>query len=389
MKKLFGFLPTVFLLLLAIVSLTIPQPVSAADVRTGNNVIISQSQTNLKDLYLFGKAIDLSAPVTNDVVAAGGNISISGTISNNLSAAGGTITVSSAINNTARVAGGNVIIEGPVKNDLAVAGGSVTVSKHASVGGDLLAAGGQVQIAGPIKGKILMSGGDITINSVVGGNVNIGHVDTLTLGPEAKINGTLTYNSPQPLTKDPGSIVKGTTTYHHVQKQEHQKQANQVWFGFSIYQLLVEIILSILLISFMRNALSALMQRMSESPWKSLGIGIVYVILAPIVSLILLVLLPLGLVSLFLYFILLILSIFIRDIFVGWFLLHWWKNRSKKQYYLDWRAGVLGPIIIMLINLIPILGWLITAIISLIGIGALLIKFTHFTPQLQTPPKKK
>jgi hypothetical protein len=91
MKKLFGILPTVFSLLLVFIFFALPQPANAADVRSGNTVIISQNQTNLKDLYLFGRTIDISSPVTNDVNAAGGNINISGSTSNNLNAAGGTV----------------------------------------------------------------------------------------------------------------------------------------------------------------------------------------------------------------------------------------------------------------------------------------------------------
>jgi len=391
-KKLFGRIPAVFSIVLVILFFSKPLPVNAADVRTGNNVIISQSQTNLKDLYLFGRTIDISAPVNNDVVAAGGNINISGAVSNNLMAAGGTIIINSPVGNTVRVAGGNVTIDGPIKNDLVIAGGSVIVSKHATIEGDLLAAGGQITVEGPVKGKIMMTGGDITLNSAVNGNVTVAHAGTFTLGPEAKINGSLTYTSTQPLTKDPGSVVKGPINYHHVEKQQQKEQPAaqaQAWIGFGIYQLLVEIVLSILLLYFVRKGMLTTLLRMKESPWKSLGIGFLYVVFAPLISLILLVLLPLGLASFFFYFLLLIVSIFIRDIFTGWFIMHWWENRNKKDYFLDWKAGVIGPIGIFLINLIPILGWLVSAIIGLIGIGALLINLTNFMPQLQTIPKKK
>ena len=239
MRKLFGIITALFTLLLTFFLFS-PQAALAADVRTGNDVIITQNQTNLKDLYLFGRTIDLSAQVTNDVTAAGGNINISGSTSNNLTAAGGTVIISGKVGNTARVAGGNVTIDGPVSNDLVVAGGTVTINKNAVVGGDLLVAGGQVTVEGPVKGKILMSGGDITLNSAVGGNISGGHIGTFTLGPEAKINDSLTYSSTQPLTKDPGSVVKGSINYHQIEKQQPQNQFAQVFWSVGFLQIICQ-----------------------------------------------------------------------------------------------------------------------------------------------------
>lgn len=389
MRKLFGIITALFTLVIT-VSLFFPKITYAADVRTGNDVIITQNQTNLKDLYLFGRTIDLSAPVTNDVTAAGGNVNISGSTSNNLTVAGGTVILSGNIGNTARVAGGNVTIDGPVANDLVVAGGTVTINKHASVGQDLLVAGGQVTVEGPVKGKILMSGGDITLNSAVGGNVTAGHIGTFTLGPEAKINGSLTYTSSQPLTKQQGSVVKGPITYRHVEKPQPQKQQSaQTWLSFGIYQLLVEVVLSVLIIYIFRNGIFVTLMQIKRSPWKNLGIGFVYILLAPVVSFILLVLWPLGIASFLMYLLILLINIFVRDIFAGWLIVKWWDRRNKKDYVLDWKAGVIGPIAFFIINLLPILGWLISSILYLIGIGALLANLIDFMPRLQTASKKK
>ncbi len=383
MKRLLGTITAVFALLL----ITSQQPAHAADIRTGDTVILSGNQNNLKDLYLFGGTILLNSPVTNDVVTAGGNINLSGNISNDLLAAGGTITVHGKVGNTARIAGGNITIDGPVAHDLVVAGGNVTVTKNAQIGGDVLVAGGQLDLEGPVQGKILMSGGNVTLNNSVAGNVTAGHLGKLILGPQAKINGNLTYSSQQPATQESGSMVIGQTTFHRVEKQQ-QKQSAQAITGGSFYQLFVGIILSILTLYFFRRGVLTVLTEMRQAPWKSLGIGFAYFLLAPLASLILLILFLLGIASFFAYLLILIISMIIADIFVGWWVMSWWNNREKHEYLLDWKAGVIGPLIIFVLSWIPILGWFVTAIIFLIAVGALVAILVSLVPELQGASKR-
>jgi hypothetical protein len=388
--KLFGIVPAVFALLLGTLFLLFPQPVKAADVRTGENVILSANQKTLKDLYLFGSTVQLNAPVTNDVVAAGGMIDLTGNITNDVLAAGGNVTIQGKVGNTLRVAGGNVTITGSVTHDLVVAGGNVTVSRNATVGGDLLIAGGQVNVEGPVRGKVLMSGGNVTLNSTVGGNVIGGEVGTLTLGPQAKINGNLTYSSPQPAQNEAGSSVLGKTTYHHVQRQtKSQQEISQAAIGSAVYKLIADIIISLLFIYFFRSGILTILNKIQKSPWKSLGVGFVYMLLAPIASAILLILVWLGLASFLTYGLTLIISIFFANVFVGWWLMSWWERRQKQSYLLDWKAGVVGPIVLFIILLIPILGWLVASLIFLAAVGAFVGELFSFVPQLQGATKKK
>jgi hypothetical protein len=388
MKKLFDLITTVFTLVLITFSLSSPAIVNAADIRTGENVIVSGNETNVRDLYLFGSDIQVNAPVTNDVVAAGGTINLSSPISNSVMLGGGTITLHGKVGNTARIAGGNITIDGPIKNDLVVAGGNVTISKNATIGGDLVIAGGQINVDGPIHGKVIMTGGDIVLNSAIGGSVTSGEVKTLTLGPQANIAGDLSYSSAQEATRQSGSIVAGQTSFHKITKPQHpNQQVVPTILGAAVYKLVIDIILSLLLIYFFRKGLLVLFARMQEAPWRSLGIGFVYAILAPLASLLLLILLWLGFASFFLYGFVLIVSLYLTKAFVGWWILTWWQRRNKHTYELDWQAGVLGPLVFIILSFIPIIGWLISAVICLIAIGALVERLISFVPQLQGAKK--
>lgn len=389
MKKLFGIIPTVCTLLLVAIFLSLPQPVNAADVRTGNEIILSPTQSPLKDLYLFGNTVQVNAPVTNDIVTGGNIVNITGSVSNELIAGGSNVIIRGKIGNTARVAGGTVIVDAPVTHDLVIAGGTITIGKNATIGGDLMAAGGQVNIEGPVHGKILMTGGNVTLNGTVNGDVKAWDIKKLTLGPQAKINGSLIYSSAQPALVENGAQVLGQTSYHRIVKQqEQQQQAAQTAITTGIYKLVTDIILSLLLIYFFRRGMLIVLTRMQTSPWKSGGIGFVYVLLAPLASVILLILIWLGIASILAYILAIIISIFITKIFIGWLLMTWWDKRQKHAYMLDWKAGVVGPIVLFILLLIPVLGWLVAAMIFFIAIGAFLGELVDLVPQLQHVKKK-
>lgn len=371
MRKIFLFIAFIFFFFTASSNRLVHQ-VYAADARAGQTVIISSDEKNLHDLYLFGQLIRVDAPVTNDVVAAGQDVAINSDVSGSIIAAGSTVAVKGNTGNTVRAAGGTVTIDGKVANDLVTAGGSISVSKNASISGDLLANGGQITIDGPVAGKAQLNGGNVIINSTINGNVE-GNVGKLTLGPDARINGNLTYSSSEKAAVDSKAMVKGNTTYHYVeqQKEAQQKTKSFVTLG-SFYKLLADIIISILLILIIGRLLQTIMVRMTTTPVRSGAIGFAYLLLFPAVSLVLLVLIWLGIASFLFYVLSIIFSIYVVKIFTGWIIIRWYEKNLKNGYLLDWKAGIVGPVVVFLLLLIPVIGWFVVAIIFFVSLGALL-----------------
>lgn len=364
MKKLF----TLFVSCLLFLGTAGYSPVSAADFRSGETVIASGD--NLKDLYLFGGSIRVESPVNNDVVAAGGDISINRDVTGSLIVAGGNIRSLGKVGNTVRAAGGNITIDNAITRDLVVSGGSVVVNKNAQIGGDVAFSGGTLVLDGPVKGNVLISGGQVTLNGPIDGNVQ-GEIGSLTLGPNARINGNLTYSSERKASVSNGAVVSGKTTYTPV-KEDTKEDAQAFITAGSIYKLVTDIIISILFIFFFTRALTAIVSRMAASTVQSGAIGFTFIILFPVLAAIALILIWLGIGAFITYALIFLLSIFLVKIFLGWWVMRWWENRNKRQYVLDWKAGIIGPILLFILTLIPILGWLIAAILFFIAVGALL-----------------
>ncbi len=371
-------------LLLLLLFLTFSKVTYAADIRSNDNIEISQDEKNLEDLYLFGGTIRVDAPVTNDVVAAGGNITFNSDVTGSIMAAGGNINLKGSVGNTARVAGGNIVIDGKITRDLVVAGGSITVSKTASVGGDLVVSGENITLEGPVQGKVLVNGGEVRINNTINKDVQA-NVGKLTLLPNARINGNLSYSSSDKAIIDPQAVVRGDTKFNKVERE--QKNVAGILGLSALYKLVTDIILSVLFILFLARFIQAIIVRMMREPLKAGAIGFAYLILFPLASLIFLVLIWLGVASFLFYALTLVITTFLSKVFVGWWLLRWYEARERRQYVLDWRAGVVGPIVLFILLLIPIIGWLAAALLYLVALGALTTELTSLvsTQRLSRP----
>lgn len=346
-------------------------PVLAATFRTNQSIYLSEDQKNLSDLYLFGNSVTVDAPVKNDVITAGNTLTLNGNISGSLFAAGSDIFIRSAIGNTLRTAGSNIVISGQINRDVLIAAGNARIAKSASISGDLLFAGGQLQVDAPVKGKIYIYGGQVNINNNTGGNIE-GTIGTLILGPHAVINGDLKYQSERKATIQKGAIVRGKTEYRQTanRKDKPADTARTISAG-TIYKLAVDIIISLLLITFLPYFVKETIERAINSPLASAGIGFLYVIFWPFISIFLLLLIWPGIASFLLYGLVLIISIFLSKILIGWWILNWWNKRNKKEYILDWKAAITGSLASFILFLIPILGWAVMAIIYCMTAGSL------------------
>ena len=354
----------------------LPSSVNAATFRSGETVTVNEPLSNL---YAAGGTVNVSSRTVNDLTVAGGTVRIEGDVTNSLLAAGGTLTLSGNVGNNARVAGGTVIIEAPIRNDLMVAGGTIDIDPESRIGGDLIITGGTVRLNAPVQGNVWLTGGQVEINNTVGGNVWGGEVGELRLGPNAVINGDLNYISNQRATIAEGATVSGKQNFKQLDRDltDGAEAAGTLAAGT-----MLKLISSILIALFFVWLLPKFFRRTNEiivtEPLKTGLYGFATLILMPILSVFLLIFLWLSIASFLLYFLILILSVVVVYLFVGWWVLRWWYGRDKKVYALDWKAAIVGPVITTILWFIPVIGWAINFILWLLGIGALMTRLWEF-----------
>lgn len=328
-----------------------------AKFRSGNEVVIPASETVTHDLYIAAGTVRVDGRIDGDLFVAGGTIDVTGPVTGDLFVAGGTITLSGEVGRHLRVAGGNVSIASPVQLDLLAGAGTLTLASPSRVSGDLIFSAGQMTLDGTVTGSVLGSTGSYTKRGTVGGV------------EEVEISTTQTAPPP------PAPTVGGTVL-HHLQRYIGMLAAGG------------------LLLWLTPRLVRAAAARITERPLPTIGIGalgfvgffplLLALFIAMIFAAIGLGLLGMGrliAVTVFgvligsasLSFVFVLVLLFVAAAVVG---------LAVGQFALD-RAGtmsaqgpfvalMLGALAIVLLTAIPIVGWVLNAVVVLFGLGALL-----------------
>lgn len=267
------------------------------------------------------------------------------------------------------VIGGNVIIEkgAIVKGDVAVIGGNI--SFDGDVVGDIAIIGGNMNIAAAIDGDIVIIGGQANLAStaVVDGNIATigGNVEK---EPGAEVTGDITNNAPPtvdvPDVPDAPSIPNPPAVDVNI---------NPFWNAVGKFgQAVVIAGIGMLLALFLQPQLDRTANTIVRQPWVSGGYGLLAFIVLPVVLVIMtltIILIPVVAVVVLLVPLAWLFGVIAIGQEVG--------DRFAKAINQVW-APVLstgfGTFLLMLVigflELIPCFGWIPSAIVALLGVGA-------------------
>ncbi|RJR24323.1 hypothetical protein C4578_02980 [Candidatus Microgenomates bacterium] len=332
------------------------------------------------DYFAAGQTVYISGTVNGDVYAAGGQVLVDGTVNGDLVAAGGVVNVSGKIGEDARIAGGQVIVSGQIGDDLSVAAGTLEIVNEATLSGNLVTGAGSVIIAAPVNGNVRAGAETINILDNISGNVEAA-TNNLRVVSGAVIAGDLTYYSENQANIEKQATVSGqierrTSSRINVpQSQDVQNFFRRTTAVFRIISFLSSLLIGILLTYLFPRFVGETASLLGKSPWLSLGIGFLSVVLFPFVFIILaltLVGLPLAFILLFVYLIILYLAKIFISYFIGSFVL----QKLGKKTETVW-VFVLGLAIYFILASIPFIGPLFSAFATLFGLGALFIEIRN------------
>lgn len=352
---------------------------------------VSIAEKKNTDIYAASSMISVTAPIKGDLWSVSGTALINAPISGDFNGLGGTVVIGSEIQDDLRIAGGTLQIQKGSRGDMILAGGSIQLSESAFAGEDLIAAGGQIQIDGDGKQDAYVAGGHVTINGAITRNAHI-MAETLILngdihgdavirvqnspviGPNARFHGKVRYwtaNGPV----DFGSSVPAENLEFDpsLRIQEFQSSPSPDLSGLGFLMIGSSITLMGLLIYLFPGFVRASSNWLNKNPVQALGFGLLYFLILPLVAIVLGVLvvtLPLSffLLSIFgfsISFALALSSPLLTEAIL---------QRMGKQVSLWSLFGlsIVFHLIVLLVGLIPILGWILSALICLAGMGALL-----------------
>jgi len=362
MKYISYIVVTAFLLFFGIFS------AKAADfISNEKQIAIGSNQVYEGDLYVSSGDVLVNGTVNGSLFVAGGSVRTNGTVKGDLFAGGGQVNITGNVNGSVRAGGGTVIVNGNVGKDVLIGGGNVEIGDKAQVGGDTYVGAGNLVFAGTT------------------GNVKAG-VGNLTIYPSANIKGNLEYSSQNKATINSEAKISGQTIFH--EQPIKQNQARKVAFGIgNIISVISTIIFALIIIYVFPRLSAAVVDTWKRRFWWNLLWGFVFLIVVPIVIVLLFATIlgvPIALVILMLYPVTLYLAkLFSVIAFGSWSYGFMLKNKEQK---LSWIEVVAGTIVLEIIGLIPVVGWIASAIIFLVSLGAFVANFKNIRSRAEALP---
>lgn len=346
----------------------------AADFRTDTSITIGEGEVIDDDLYLLGTTIIVNGTVNGDVFAAGTTIEINGTVNGNVSLAGTDVTINGTVSQGARIAANSVTIAGMVAEDALILSNTTDLIASGEVGRDLILTVATATIDGTVERRVAGVADKVTHNGSIGAEFDMS-LSNLVINDGASIGGDLTYRSESEAEIASGAEIGGETMHEMV------AEATDIDVGFSLDSIAVgvaglimtAVYGTVFLLVFPRLTITASNQLL-ENPLMSIGMGIVFLIVVPIVSILVMITvvgIPLGLIALLLYGI----ALFSAQIFVGMtigrLILSFIADGNRRL--IQFLGLLIGLLILFGISFIPYVGPWAPLIVVILGLGGLML----------------
>jgi uncharacterized RDD family membrane protein YckC len=260
-----------------------------------------------------------------------------------------------------------------------------SATNHGTAHQDVVSVFGDTTVDGPTSGSAVAVLGNVSINSDVGEDV-VAVMGNVHLGPAAHVHGQV-VSVMGTVTQDPAAIVD-----HGIQRVLPESFASadglRKWFshgvmmgrplvigsgltwlwGLSFALLALYVILALLF----RDATEHCIATVNENPGKSLITAILAVLLTPLMLFLLVItvvgipVIPIAMVLLF------VAGVFGKTAVLGWIGGRCFGARAGQPQPHPALAVLVGGIVVMLIYLIPLVGFVVYILLSMIGYGAVL-----------------
>jgi len=368
------------IIILTIAIILLPLTASAYSLKKGDSIYVPKDEVIEGSLYAVGSTLNIEGKVTGDVFCAGQTINISGEVAGDIFCAGQSINVSGKVGGSMRLAGNAINFNGQVARNAITAGATIVTAASSSIGWDLLVLGNAFELRGDIGRDLYGSAGKVTVTGQVGKNLDLNfgsqndNEKPLTITSAAKINGNVKYKSDKDAIVETGAIVQGETIHNFpAAPAKKSNLADLGWWWGKLISIFSALVIGLVLISFWREPVLKITDLMLAKTGPSFGWGILALLLTPIIVVILLITIigiPLSLILLALWLIAIYASKILVGILVGKSLLNNFWPKQKDSLIL---AMIVGVVITYLIFALPFVGWIISLLAVLWGLGGIML----------------
>lgn len=288
-----------------------------------------------------------------------------------------------------------------LRDDKIVFGGSFTLNSGESIEGNLLILGSVVDLKenSIVNGDVVLLGGTIDVNGTITGNL-VGIAGVVTLSENALIEGDLIVQAAS-INRDSAARIEGQVvigfqipplalTIRGIPPPQDPRidfPVFPVWRGFwFLFRTFLWAAIAVLVTLFLPNPTERVARAITGQPILSSGIGLLTIFVGPILLLLLaitLILIPVSLLGI----LLLAIAWFFGRIAIGLVV----GRKLGVLINQDWPAPLaagLGTFCLILVvdgigMIVPCVGWLVPALVGLVGLGGVLL--TRFATQPYPP----
>jgi len=354
------------------------QVLSPEDKAPGSGMVwVKADQVIDDDLLLVGEQVTIDGTVNGDVLVFANSVDVNGTINGDLLVGCGNLNMAGTINDDLRIGAQNVRITGKVKRNLSAGASQFLLDKEGAVGGNVAVGGENLNVDGLIQGGVQAGVGRFSLSGKIGKNVLM-RTDNLNILPTASIGGSLSYRGDNKGNISPGAQIGGPVTYKYFVGQHQEKPQSKAapLVGMLIWGLVGFMSLLLMwLIWFYLNPSSFIKVEkvLQKAPLAALGWGFALLILLPIaavITMLTIVGIPIAFSALTVYAAILFLSKLIVGYSLAYQLAVKYDITALQKPFAAAAVGTLG---LILLSLIPVVGFFITLVIALMALGSVFV----------------
>lgn len=339
------------------------------------------------DVFVSGPTVSRPIPADRDLLAFGANVSLTGDVAEDVHAMGFDVEIDGAVGGDVVAAGGSVSVDGTVAGDVTATAITLRTGLGAQISGNVRLAGATVTIDGPVLGALVAAGGEVILNAPIAGDVVLTGAE-ITFGPNAVIEGTLTYHSNARIDVPVRVISADRVRFEPTSEREMWRDFRDDWQGWDspveltswnivggfLINLGLFIVIGAVFLSLAPGTVRRLRRRADARPGMviltgTIGLAILFGSIP--VSVLSVVGLPLVPILALLIFAIWILGYILGAYVLAMRVMRGFGTVESPSIFMRLLALAVGVTLVALLNFIPVIGWMANFALVLLGIGAI------------------
>lgn len=356
--------------------LCIPLTTLAMEKHASKVVFLAADQTVNQNYYAAGETIEIYGTVNGDLFLAASDVIIdSANINGDIFVVAENLTVKNKVNGNIRaIVSKQFELNAEVAANVFAAGASLKLSETALVAKHLTFWGSDLETHGVIGQNLEGGMENLLVNGQIGSNIDVylspQESANLKITDKAVVGGAIFYRALTTAEINPSAQIAGAINFEKwTQTKSEKNLVDTLWSLLVSFfsMLVVGMVLFHLWPGFFSNNMAIL----KAKPWQTMLFGLLFLVLTPIVSILLMftvIGLPIALILLLAWAV----GLYLATILSAWTIGKFIKNKWLAKY--KWsRINILAfsLVIYLLLTQTPFIGWLVVMYLYLLSWGLL------------------